>query len=132
MRIVDRSEKAFNSADSSRGQALEALTAQVRRLPAVLKSDLKSGDWVVITTQNSVYSLYVLDPGTYAVAGGWFDRHEAAPQHVQVNGCTFGGRAIKTDIVAAPGLFLEFSNRVTTTRIREAWVVRGDDRPPYH
>jgi hypothetical protein len=115
---------------ATQGTPLEMLAAEADRLPAVLRSDLRSGDWLLVKTRNSVYSLCLLEDGTYSVAGGWFDRQGASPQRVGVNGCTFGGRAIKSDILAAPGLFLEFENRVTTTRIREARILRGDARRP--
>ena len=111
---------------STPGRPLDALAAEVDRLPAVLRRDLRSGDWLVVTTRNSVYSLCLLEDGSYSVAGGWFDRNGESPQRLGVNGCTFGGRAIKSDVVAAPGLFLEFENRVTTTRIQEARILRSD------
>ena len=38
-------------------------------------------------------------------------------------GCTWGGSAIKEDIVAARGLFLEFGNHVITTRIQNVRVI---------
>jgi len=109
---------------AKKGRPLDILVAEADRLPAVTRADLRSGDWLVVTTCNSVYSLCLLEDGTYSVAGGWFDRQGISPQRVGVNGCTFGGRAIKSDVVAAPGLFLEFDNRVTTTRIQEARVLR--------
>ena len=111
---------------STPGRPLDALAAEVDRLPAVLRRDLRSGDWLVVTTRNSVYSLCLLEDGSYSVAGGWFDRNGESPRRLGVNGCTFGGRAIKSDVVAAPGLFLEFENRVTTTRIQEARILRSD------
>jgi len=97
----------------------------VHRGPAVRRADLRAGDWLVVTTRNSVYSLCLLDDGTYSVAGGWFGRDGDVPRRIGVNGCTFGGRAIRTDVVAVPGLHLEFENSVTTTRIREARVLRS-------
>ena len=45
------------------------------------------------------------------------------PGIVGINGCTWGGSVIHSDILAAPGLFLEFANGVTTTRIRSVFVV---------
>ena len=111
---------------STPGRPLDALAAEVDRLSAVLRRDLRSGDWLVVTTRNSVYSLCLLEDGSYSVAGGWFDRNGESPRRLGVNGCTFGGRAIKSDVVAAPGLFLEFENRVTTTRIQEARILRSD------
>jgi hypothetical protein len=114
------------------GVPLDTLTAAAGRLSAVTKNDLRWGDKVIVTTKNSVYSLFVVEDRTYWVTGGWFDKHSCSPQRVRINGCTFGGSAIMTDVVAAPGLFLEFDNRVTTTRIRETRILRGDSRPVYH
>ena len=114
------------------GCPLELLTSAAGRLAAVTKADLHWGDRVIVTTKNSVYSLFAVEDGTFWVTGGWFDRHSCSPQRVWVNGCTFGGSAILTDVVAAPGLFLEFDNSVTTTRIQKAHVLRGNTRPTYH
>ena len=87
------------------------------------------GDRVIVSTKNSVYCLDAVGDDQFVVSGGWFEKHDCS-RLVTVNGCTFGGRAIKSDVVAAPGLFLEFENRVTTTRIQEARVLRGDESRP--
>jgi hypothetical protein len=42
----------------------------------------------------------------------------------RVLGCTWGGSALMTRMIAAPGMFLEFDNRVRTTRIREVRHLR--------
>jgi hypothetical protein len=47
---------------------------------------------------------------------------------MSISGCTWGGTAIKRDLVAARGLRLEFGNRVVTSPIREVRVIRGDAR----
>lgn len=127
----DTPVRSLEMRNPNTGWSLEALTAVAGRLPAVRKADLRWGDQVIVTTKNSVYSLFVVENGAYWVTGGWFDRHLRSPQRVWVNGCTFGGTAIMTDIVAAPGLFLEFDNRVTTTRIQGTRVLRGDPEPVY-
>lgn len=104
---------------------LEAVVEQAESLEEIRKTDLQRGDRVLVTTRNSLYTIWVLDDGLYWVWGGWFDRQGASPQRVNINGCTWGGSAIKPDIVAAPGLHLEFGNRVLTTRIRQARVIRA-------
>lgn len=91
--------------------------------PVARKQELEPGDLVVVRTRNSVYRLLSLGGDTFSVSGGWFARSRH-PQPVTVSGCTFGGRAICTDVVAAPGLFLEFGNNVSTTRIQEVRIVR--------
>lgn len=111
---------------TGRGRSLAALAAEADRRDAVTRGDLRPGDWLIVTTRNSVYSLYLHEDGTYSVAGGWFDRQGLSPHHIGVSGCTFGGRAINREILAAPGLFLEFDNQVTTTRIREARIIRDE------
>ena len=106
---------------------LEAQTAHAAHLEAVRKRDLRSGDWVFVTTRNSTYSICALGDELYAVSGGWFDRHGLAAKPVSINGCTWGGSAIKHDIVAARGLFLEFGNQVQTTRIQNVRIVRREE-----
>ena len=99
------------------------------RVGQIRKSDLRWGDWVVVRTRNSVYTLCMLDNERFVASGGWFDQQELSPHPVTINGCTWGGSAIKQDIVAAPGLCLEFGNRVMTSRIRQVQVLR-DQRGP--
>ncbi len=65
-----------------------------------------------------------LDDGNFVVEGGWFSRKGGAPSRVGVVGCSFGGSAVWSQVVAAPGLFLEFGNGVRTTRIQRTWIER--------
>jgi hypothetical protein len=105
-------------------QTLEAITSHARFLEEVRKEDLRSGDRVMVTTWNSLYTLWALGDKHFWVWGGWFDRQGTSPQRVRINGCTWGGSAIKQDIIAAPGLRLEFGNRVLTTPIRNVRLIR--------
>lgn len=109
---------------TTQGRSLAHLAAHCERLNAITRADLRPGDWVVVRTRNSTYSLCLLADGDYQVAGGWFDRNGGSPRTLGVSGCTFGGHAIHREVVAAPGLFLEFDNGVTTSQIREAHVLR--------
>ena len=109
---------------------LDTLAEEVSRLDSVHKRNLSVGDWVEVTTRNSVYSICALGERLYSVSGGWFDQHRLSPATITINGCTLGGRAIKHDIVAAPGLFLEFGNGVVTTRIQHVRVVQGGENEP--
>lgn len=97
---------------------------QVGRIELVRKADLKSGDRLLVSTENSVYSIRVHEDATYSISGGWFDSQGLSPARLSIAGCTWGGSMIKQDIVAACGLRLEFGNRVVTTRIREVRVLR--------
>ena len=106
-------------------RTLEAITNRPRSLEEVRKRDLRSGDRVMVTTRNSLYTLWALGDRHYWVWGGWFDRRGTSPQRVSINGCTWGGSAIEQDIVAAPGLRLEFGNRVLTTPIRHVRLIRA-------
>jgi hypothetical protein len=104
-------------------QTLADRIEQARSLEEVRKKDLRAGDRVLVTTRNSLYTIWVLDEGVYWVSGGWFDLQRISPQRAAINGCTWGGSAIKQDILAARGLLLEFGNSVRTTRIREVRVI---------
>ena len=106
-------------------RTLGAIVDHSRCLDTVYKADLHHGDWIVVSTKNSTYSICFLGDDLYTVSGGWFDRQSEAPLTVAVNGCTWGGSAIKSDILAAPGLFLEFGNRVRTTRIQKVEIHRA-------
>lgn len=118
---------AASSASSNlAAPTLETITLEAGRVEQIRKCDLRWGDWIVVRTRNSVYTLRMLDDEYFAVSGGWFDQQELSPHSVTVNGCTWGGSAIKQDIIAAPGLCLEFGNRVMTSRIRQVRVLRGE------
>ena len=104
-------------------RTLNAVAKYAGQLPVTRSQDLEPGDCVIVTTKNSVYRLQAQGGNLFHVSGGWFDRN-SSPRLITVNGCTFGGLAICTDVVAAEGLFLEFGNNVSTTRIQNVRVVR--------
>ncbi len=108
--------------------SLASRVRQARWLEEVRKTDLRAGDRVLVTTKNSTYTIWVLDEGVYRVSGGWFDRQNGSPQRMGINGCTWGGSAIKRDVVAARGLRLEFGNSVVTTQIRHVRVIPAEVR----
>ncbi len=105
-------------------RTLGAIVDNVDRLEAVYKSDLEFGDRLVVTTRNSTYSIHAFEEGVYTVTGGWFDLNGLSPTKIKINGCTWGGHAIKEDILAACGLHLEFENSVVTSRILQFQVIR--------
>ena len=108
-----------------RFRTVNAILDQVGVSQPATKRELGRGDYVVVMTENSVYSIQVLENSTYLVRGGWFDRQHLSPVRLSIAGCTWGGSVIKNDIVAACGLHIEFGNRVLTSRIREVLVIRG-------
>ena len=107
------------------GHSLEKIIKVAIHLKKVKKSDLKFGDLVIISTKNSVYTVFVLENDSYLVTGGYFDRKWLSPKKITINGCTWGGSIIKVDILAACGLRLEFGNRVVTTTIQKVYVIPG-------
>jgi hypothetical protein len=110
-------------------QTLAARIQEARSLEEVRKKDLRAGDRVLVATRNSVYTIWVLDEDVYRVSGGWFDLQGMSAQRMAINGCTWGGTAIKQDILAACGLRLEFGNTVLTTPIREVRVIPAEAQP---
>lgn len=107
-------------------QTLDTRVKQARSLEEVRKIDLHAGDRVLVATRNSLYKIWVLQQDVYRVSGGWFDLQGISPQTMAVHGCTWGGSAIKQDILAACGLHLEFGNTVRTTPIRQISVIRAE------
>ncbi len=120
----ESSGPALERSESGFVRTLGAIVEQARESECLLKTDLCCGDQVIVRTRNSVYSLWALGDGSYAVTGGWFDRQQVSPMLIGVNGCTYGGSVIRHDVVAAPGLFLEFGNGVSTTRIVDVRLIR--------
>ncbi len=45
-----------------------------------------------------------------------------SPFVTTITGCTWGGSAIKIDIIAAPGLCIEFGNNVLTSTVQKVIV----------
>ncbi len=110
---------------TSKCRTLDAIVNQAGRLEAVFKSDLRIGDRLVVTTRNSTYYIDAYQHGVYTVSGGWFDHHGLSPVTLAINGCTWGGHAIKEDILAARDLHMEFENNVVTSRILRFQVIHS-------
>jgi len=105
-------------------QILSTLAKECDSAKEVRKDDLYLGDWLLVTTANSRYVIRPLRDGNYSVSGGWFDKNDLSPFKTSITGCTWGGSAIKLNIVAALGRHLEFGNRVVTSSIRGFSVFR--------
>jgi hypothetical protein len=85
---------------------------------------VQPGDWIVARTKNSTYVLAVMPDGTFRVSGGWFSAERAEERPVRVVGCTWGGSAILGQMIAAPGMCIEFDNGVHTTRVWDVRILR--------
>ena len=53
---------------------LDKLTEYAHRYPEVQKDEVRKGDWIIIRTVRSVYTLHSLGDGLYEVRGGWYDQ----------------------------------------------------------
>jgi hypothetical protein len=105
------------------GYSLEKIVDHTIQLDQIPKDGLNAGDIVLIKTRNSDYSIHVLKNGLYRVSGGWFDKKGVSPLTITINGCTWGGKIIKKDIIAACGLCIEFGNRIVTSPIQKVCVI---------
>jgi hypothetical protein len=105
-------------------RTLSSLVESAARLKEVSKAELNLGDCVQVTTRNSTYLIQVLEEGNYLISGGWVDLQGESPMRTTIAGCTWGGSAIKGDILAACGLHLEFGQRVVTSTIQKVSVIR--------
>jgi hypothetical protein len=111
---------------------LTSLIRHCERIRAVRKADLLFGDCLIVNTRNSAYRIVSLGNGMFRVSGGWFDRAGVSPATTSINGCTWGGSAIHADLAAGKGLFLEFGNKVLTTRIRRFQLIRSGEPHAIH
>ena len=106
---------------------IDALTSVAKTVGGVRRKDLASGDRIIVSTRNSVYSLAARRDGSFEVSGGWFARDGRGPTTVEILGCTAGGHALFTDLIAAPGLYIEFADGVRTTRVRTVRRIRDGE-----
>jgi hypothetical protein len=105
-------------------RTLDRLIEHAEVVDGIWVDDVSAGDWVIVRTRNSTYSFAPMGEGRYHVTGGWFASRPASEQHVRIVGCTWGGAAIHTRLVAAVGMFLEFDNGVRTTRIQNVRLIK--------
>lgn len=103
---------------------LSGFTKQVQKLPALYKSEVEIGDYILVKTRNSIYKLRALKESEYLVSGGRFDRQKQSPICTTVTGCGLGSAFVKIDLIAACGLRIEFGNRVITGTISSYVVFR--------
>ena len=108
----------------TQGISLTSLVEFTKNLPQVRKADVCAGDIIFVKSRNSVYTISVLGNGKYTVSGGWFEKKYHSPMNISINGCSWGGSAIKIDVVAACGLCIEFGNRVRTSMIEKIFVLK--------
>lgn len=104
---------------------IERLAGIGSSVQGVRRRDLVRGERIVISTRNSIYALSVRDDGTFEVSGGWFEREGESPTITAIAGCSAGGHALFTELVAAPGFFIEFGDGIRTTRVRTIRRIAG-------
>jgi hypothetical protein len=103
---------------------LDDLALAADRIDGVRRGELLAGDRLIVATRNSIYALLALEDGSFEIAGGWYQRMGRGSVRMGVSGCSAGGTALFTRIVAAPGLFLEFEDGTRTTRIQRVRLRR--------
>lgn len=111
-----------------RAVPIDGLARLAVRVGGVRRRDLAPGDRVIVSTKNSVYSLTAQADGSFLASGGWFEPEGRGATRTEIRGCTAGGRALFTDHIAAPGLFMEFEGGLQTTRIRRMRRIARDER----
>jgi len=83
----------------------------------IFRDSVRFGDLIEVTTKNSTYMLFVVDSRNFLASGGWFERKGRVPTRVQIPGCTWGGSAIKLDVIAVRGLCIEFQDKAVTSKV---------------
>jgi hypothetical protein len=114
------------SGSTEDSRTLESLSDNARTIDGIWADDVEPGDRLIVHTQNSMYSLTALPNGLFRVSGGWFSAQGLDEVELRIVGCTWGGRAILTRLIAAPGMCIEFDNTVQTTSVREVRLFRYD------
>jgi hypothetical protein len=112
-------------------RTLDRIAAHAGRIEGIRELDVTPGDWVIIKTRNSTYVLAALGSGHFRVTGGWFAASGLDHSNVRILGCTWGGSVIHTQLIAAPGMCVEFDNSVRTSRILEVCLFRDGGGKPH-
>ena len=102
---------------------LDRLTQSVHLFPQVRKDEVNTGDWIIIRTVKSTYTLHALGGGLFDASGGWFDKKGYSPMRISVNGATWGGSAIMPQVLAACGMSIEFRNKLKTSPVQSIVIV---------
>lgn len=94
--------------------------------PKVLVKELPKGSVIYMVTENSTYTLEVIDPSECCVLalGGYFKKRNIEPATTYILGSTIGGSMIFKDQLIE-GLFCEFyinSKSVLSSRIKKIFV----------
>jgi hypothetical protein len=110
------------------GLSLQKVSEEIISLPMLKKCEVESGDSVLIITKNSLYQIIKLNRELNLVFGGWFDQNNLSPQIVSISGCSWRSSIMLTNIFAACGLHLEFSNRIVTSTIKKIILIRGNGK----
>ena len=127
-----RSTTTSPSGSTEESRTLEWLSENARTIDGIWADDVEPGDRLIVHTQNSVYSLTALPNGVFRVSGGWFSAQGLDEVELRIVGCTWGGRAILTRLIAAPGMCIEFDNTVQTTSVREVRLFRYETSTVRH
>ncbi len=106
------------------GLSLDKIIERSNDLKVAYKSELEFGDFLIVSTRNSSYYINVLGFDSYLVIGGWFSKKGLSPIKTTIAGCTWGGHILKTDIIAACGLRLEFDNQIVTSKIKTIFLFK--------
>jgi len=105
-----------------RARDLKTLVDHAADARGVRRTELRPGDVLILYTQNSIYTVRMVEPNRFSVGGGWFDANGATGQITTIVGCTWGGSSIHREFVASCGMRVEFGNRVLTSILQR--VVR--------
>jgi hypothetical protein len=106
------------------GLSLRLTVESSGSLREVRNIDVLPGDYLVVRTLNSTYTMRVLPNGYFQICGGWFDKEGLSPFITTIAGSTWGGSIIKIDSLAARGLRIEFGNRVLTSPVQTIVIIR--------
>jgi len=101
----------------------QANASRVRQPRRLQRSDVEPGDTIVLTTQNSVYTVRLMEDGTVLVSGGWFDRTGRLTTMTTIEGCTGDGLLLDPSLLAVLGMHVHFGE-VVTSPIKKVYVVR--------
>lgn len=109
------------------GINLHQIVQATDRLKHISKDSFSLWDFLIVKTQNSLYTIRKVEDKYFEVSGGWFDKKGLSPSRLMIRGCSWGGSILHINMLAACGLCMEFGNNLITSPVHQIVVIKTEN-----
>ncbi len=109
----------------SLSHSLRTLQEQSLHVDQLYRWEVKFGDLIIVSTEDFIYSIVVLEKTHYLVSGGVFERNNLSPMKISISGCRWEQTTVEPELLAARGYQIMFSNGLITLPIKQIYLIRS-------